>query len=103
GRIAWLLALEHPGRLGRDEATVARLAEVGIVANILAYDGPSDLADGHAGPARHGGLSPLGRDMVGWMQRHGILVDLSHASADTMRDVLDIARAPVLFSHSNAA
>ena len=103
GRIAILLALEHPGRLGTDEATVRRLAEQGVRANVLAYAGPTDLADGHAGPATHGGLSPLGRDMVGWMEAHGILVDLSHASADTMRDVLEIAKAPVLFSHSNAA
>lgn len=103
GRIAVLLALEHPGRLGEDEATVRRLASEGLRANILAYDGPSALADGHAGPAKHQGLSPLGRDMVGWMQGHGILVDLSHASRETMHDVLDIARAPVIFSHSNAA
>jgi membrane dipeptidase len=103
GRIAVLLGLEHPGRLGSDEAAVQRLAAEGLLANILAYDGPSALADGHQGPARHGGLSPLGRDMVGWMQRHGILVDLSHASPETMHDVLDIAAAPVFFSHSNAA
>ena len=49
------------------------------------------------------GTSTLGREMVGWMQDYGILVDLSHSSADTARDVLDIATAPVLFSHSNAA
>lgn len=103
GRIAILLALEHPGRLGSDEATVRRLAAEGLRSNILAYSGPTALADGHAGPAEHGGLSPLGRDMVRWMQDSGVLVDLSHASRDTMRDVLDIATAPVVFSHSNAA
>lgn len=101
-RIALLLALEHPGRLGNDAATVQRLAAEGVVANILAYDGPSDLADGHAGPPTHGGLSQLGREMVGWMEASGLLIDLSHASADTMRDVLDIATKPVIFSHSNA-
>lgn len=103
GRIAVLLGLEHPARLGSDEATVRRLAVEGLRSNILAYDKPSALADGHHGPAKHGGLSPLGRSMVGWMQRNGILVDLSHASAETMRDTLDIAAAPVIFSHSNAA
>jgi membrane dipeptidase len=103
GRIAIVLSLEHPGRLGSDERTVERLAAAGLRANVLAYEGPTDLADGHAGPVRHGGLSPLGRLMVGWMQRHGMLVDLSHASADTARDVLGIAVAPVMFSHSSAA
>lgn len=103
GKLAILLALEDPERLGSDEASVRRLASEGLRADILAYDGPTALADGHAGPAKHGGLSPLGRRMVGWMQRYGILVDLSHASSDTARDVLDIATAPVIFSHSSAA
>lgn len=103
GRIAILPALEHPGRLGDHELQVRKLAAAGLRSNILAYDGPSTLADGHAGPRRHGGLSPLGERLVGWMQASGILVDLSHASPDTMRDTLAIARAPVVFSHSNAA
>lgn len=103
GRIGIVLALEHPARLGEDEATVARLADEGLRANILAYDDATPLADGHAGAAVHGGLSPLGVRMVGWMERHGILVDLSHASAETARDVLAIAQVPVVFSHSNAA
>lgn len=103
GRMALLLGLEHPGRIGSDEAQVRRLAAAGLRSEILAYDEPTALADGHAGPATHGGLSPLGVRMVGWMQASGILVDLSHASAETARDVLDIAKAPVIFSHSNAA
>ena len=32
----------------------------------------------------------------------GMLVDLSHVSAQVMSDVLDIAQAPVIFSHSSA-
>lgn len=103
GRIAILLALEHPGRLGTDEATVRRLATEGLRSNILAYDEATPLADGHAGKPVHDGLSALGQRMVGWMQQNGVLVDLSHASADTARDVLEIATAPVIFSHSNAA
>lgn len=103
GKMAILLGLEHPERLGQDEATVRQLAAAGLRSDILAYNEPTALADGHAGPAKFGGLSPLGTKMVGWMQGAGILVDLSHASADTMRDVLDISRAPVLFSHSSSA
>ncbi|MEO8011048.1 MAG: membrane dipeptidase, partial [Dokdonella sp.] len=98
-----VIALENPHRLGSTEANVRALAEAGLRSNILAYSKPTEFADGHAGPMTHGGLSPLGTDMVRWMQQHGILVDLSHASADTMRDVLDTSIAPVIFSHSSAA
>ncbi|MGA8278215.1 MAG: dipeptidase [Rhodanobacteraceae bacterium] len=103
GKIAILLALEDPDRLGTDEATIRRLAAEGLRSDILAYEEPSRLADGHAGPMKFGGLSPLGNQVVRWMQRNGILVDLSHSSSDTARDVLDQSIAPVIFSHSSAA
>ena len=103
GRLAIVIALENPDRISVDEATIKRLAAEGLRADILAYDEPTALADGHAGPAKFGGLSAQGEQTVRWMQQNGILVDLSHASADTARDVLDLAIAPVIFSHSSAA
>ncbi|KAK3862063.1 hypothetical protein Pmani_026977 [Petrolisthes manimaculis] len=36
------------------------------------------------------------------MNRVGVMVDLSHASARTVRDVLQVSRAPIIFSHSAA-
>jgi len=52
--------------------------------------------------ARSGRLFPFGRAIIREMNRLGMLVDLSHVSADAMRDALDEARAPVIFSHSSA-
>lgn len=48
------------------------------------------------------GLTSLGRDLVGELNRLGVLVDISHVSDQTMHDVLDIAEAPVIFTHSGA-
>lgn len=49
---------------------------------------------------RDGGLSAIGNAAIREMNRLGMMVDLSHVSHDTMRDVLAIARSPVMFSHS---
>lgn len=49
----------------------------------------------------HGGLTSFGRDVIREMNRLRMMVDVSHASDDTVRDVLEISTAPVIASHSS--
>lgn len=51
----------------------------------------------------HGGLTPLGRQVVERMERLGILVDLAHASPQTVTEVLAMAKRPVVVSHTGVA
>jgi microsomal dipeptidase-like Zn-dependent dipeptidase len=55
---------------------------------------------GSAHGMNQGGLTELGRELVGELERRRILVDVAHASAATIDDVLAIATRPVVASHT---
>jgi microsomal dipeptidase-like Zn-dependent dipeptidase len=65
---------------------------------------PTHFFDNQVGGSAHGmakgGLTSLGRDVVRRMESKGMLVDLAHASAKTINDVLSIATKPVVVSHT---
>jgi membrane dipeptidase len=50
----------------------------------------------------YGGLNEFGKEVIREMNRLGMLIDLSHVSDDTMKDVFEISTAPVIYSHSSA-
>ncbi|MBY0492107.1 MAG: dipeptidase [Gemmatimonadaceae bacterium] len=51
----------------------------------------------------HGGLTPLGRQVVQRMEQQGILVDLAHSSTQVIQEVLAMATRPVVVSHTGVA
>jgi membrane dipeptidase len=55
---------------------------------------------GSAHGVAKGGLTPMGRDLIGQMEARHILVDLAHASNQTIMDVVAIAKKPVIVSHT---
>jgi membrane dipeptidase len=102
GKIASLIGMEGGGSIGSSLAVLRQMHALGARYLTLAHYKTIGWADSSNDEARNGGLSDFGRQVVREMQRIGMLVDLSHVSADAMMDALDEARAPVMFSHSNA-
>ncbi len=82
--------------------TLRMLFALGVRYLTLTHNDNMPWADSATDVPVLGGLSPFGHEVVREMNRLGMLVDLSHVSADTMRDALDTSEAPVVFSHSSA-
>lgn len=136
GRLISPLAIEGLHQIGNSAATLRLYHALGVRYATLTWNCHNAYADAalisegaglgetRAAEPLHGGLSPAGRDMVTEMNRLGMLVDLAHVSADTMRDALvgrrlapsspgeppryapsdpwRGSRAPPIFSHSSA-
>jgi len=102
GLIASLLGVEGGHAIENSLGVLRTYYRLGVRYMTLTHFKGNDWADSATDPPRHGGLSRFGQEVVREMNRLGMLVDLAHVSADTMNDVLDIAQAPVIFSHSNA-
>jgi membrane dipeptidase len=99
GIVAGLLALEGGQVLEGDVRNVAVMDQAGYRMIGLAHFFDNEVA-GSAHGVGKGGLTPLGREVVGRMEERKILVDLAHASAQTIDDVLALATRPVVDSHT---
>ncbi|MFH9470668.1 dipeptidase [Streptomyces clavifer] len=102
GRIASLMGAEGGHSINNSLGTLRALHTLGVRYMTLTHNDNTDWADSATDTARVGGLSEFGRQVVREMNRIGMLVDLSHVAASTMRDALATSVAPVIFSHSSA-
>ncbi len=102
GLIASLLGIEGGHTIVNSLGALRSYYDLGVRYMTLTHFHSNDWADSATGDIRHEGVTEFGREVVREMNRLGMLVDLSHVSADTMIDVLDVSEAPVIFSHSSA-
>jgi len=102
GKIASMIGIEGGHAIHNSLAMLRQLFALGARYMTLTHSKSLLWVDSATGEPRHNGLTPFGRAVVREMNRLGMLVDLSHVSPDTMRDLLGFSEAPVIFSHSSA-
>ena len=102
GKIASMIGVEGGHSIENSLNVLRQLHRQGARYMTLTHSQSLDWADSCSDEARCAGLSAFGEQVVREMNRLGMLVDISHVSADCMRHVLRITKAPVIFSHSSA-
>ncbi len=102
GRIASMFGMEGGEAINSNLAVLREFRASGVLYMTLCHSKTTAWVDSATDAPRHGGLSPFGEEVVREMNRIGMMVDLSHVSAEAMRDALRVSAAPVMFSHSSA-
>src|SRR5262245_60673543 len=99
-----VIGVENGYPIGTDIKRVQEFYDRGGRYMSLAHNGNSQLADSNTGETQgylyNNGLSPLGREVIGEMNRLGMMVDLSHPSKGANLEAMRLSKAPVIASHS---
>jgi membrane dipeptidase len=102
GKIACLIGVEGAHMIENSAASLRVFYDLGARYMTLTHWDNIDWADSATDRPEHYGLTGFGKQVVREMNRLGMFVDLSHVSANSMRDALRVTRAPVIFSHSSS-
>ena len=102
GLVSLPMGMENGSPLEGDLANVRWFHERGIRYITLTHGQDNHISDSSYDTTRTwGGLSPFGREVVREMNRVGIMVDVSHVTDEAFFDALEVARAPLIASHSS--
>lgn len=97
-KTAGLLGIEGAHALGGKLENLDRLYDAGYRYISLTHFFDDEFAGSSAGVEK-GGLTPQGRELVRRMNDQRMIIDLAHASPQTIADVLALTRRPVIYSH----
>ena len=102
GRIASLIGVEGGHCIDESLTILEMFYALGARYMTLTHNHNTSWADSATDERKLGGLNSFGKEVVQKMNQLGMLVDLSHVSAEVMIDALSITTAPAIFSHSSA-
>jgi membrane dipeptidase len=101
-KVASLIGMEGGHSIGGSLGVLRQMYRAGARYMTITHFLTTEWADSATDAPRHEGLAPFGVEVIREMNRLGMIADLSHVSEATMMDVLDLTKAPILFTHSNA-
>jgi len=102
GQISLPMGLENGSAIGNDLSMVEYFHDRGVRYVTLTHSKSNQISDSsYDEDKRWGGLSDFGFEAVREMNRVGIMIDISHASDGAFWDVMEVAEAPVIASHSS--
>lgn len=99
GRIGVILGFQNTAMLGDDPGRVATCAAEGVRVIQLTYNVANAVGDGSM-VAENRGLTEFGRRIVHELNRHRVIVDLSHSGERTCLDAIDASKAPIAITHT---
>jgi membrane dipeptidase len=102
GKIASLIGVEGGHSIDNSLGVLRMYYKLGVRYMTLTHSENVDWADSATDKPQHNGLTDFGEQVVREMNRLGMLVDISHVSAATMKHALRVTRAPLIASHSSA-
>ncbi len=102
GKIGSVMGMEGGHAIENSLGALRAYYDMGVRYMTLTHNVTLDWADAGNGDQKHGGLTRFGEEVVREMNRMGMLVDLAHTSPSTMSDALNVAEAPVIWSHACA-
>lgn len=101
GKLAIVSSFQGTLPFDRDSGFVEMYYRLGVRQALMAYNQKNNVGDG-CHERTDAGLSRLGIEVVHEMNRVGMIVDCSHTGYRTSMDVFEVAKGPVVFSHSNS-
>jgi membrane dipeptidase len=103
GKKVALMGVENGYPIGEDIARIKEFYDRGARYMSLTHNGHNQLADSHTGERdgwKWNGISPFGKEVIAEMNRLGIMVDVSHASKESMLQAAALSKGPIIASHS---
>lgn len=98
--IAGFLSVEGGDFLEGSTERIEEMHRDGVTSIQLVHYIANELGDLQTAPPLHQGLSNAGAEVVRKMNEIGMVIDVAHASFQTVKNVVDITTHPILLSHS---